>query len=96
MTSGLASFTEANAWVHLPPESFTRHFPSIRAIWQAEGGQVWVEAEAVWLDPTIQDPARLLPLLKPYPAEKMEAYPVSARVNNPSHDGPECIEPLGV
>ena len=41
----LATFTEANAWVHLPPEWFTRHFPSIRSVWQAEGGQVWVEAE---------------------------------------------------
>ena len=54
------------------------------------------ESEAVWLDPAIQEPARLLPLLKPYPAEEMEAYPVSARMNNPSHDGPECIEPLEV
>ncbi len=41
----LATFTEANAWVHLPPESFARHFPSIRSVWQPEGGKVWVEAE---------------------------------------------------
>ena len=53
------------------------------------------EAEPVWLDPAIQDPAHLLQLLKPYPAEEMGAYPVSRRVNRPDHDGPECIEPVG-
>jgi putative SOS response-associated peptidase YedK len=52
------------------------------------------EAEAVWLDPTIQDPEGLLPLLGPYPAEEMEAYPVSTQVNNTAHDGQECIQPL--
>jgi len=45
MTRHFATFTEANAWVHLPPGAFTRHFPSIRSVWQAEGGQVWVGAE---------------------------------------------------
>jgi hypothetical protein len=45
MIRRLATFTEANAWVHLSPESFTRRFPSIRSVWQADGGQVWVEAE---------------------------------------------------
>ena len=53
------------------------------------------EAEAVWLDPTIQDPARLLPLLTPYPAEEMEVYSVSRLVNSPQHDTPECILPIG-
>ena len=52
------------------------------------------EAEGVWLDPRIQEPARLLPLLKPYPAIEMTTYPVSTRVNNPANDGPECILPL--
>jgi len=52
------------------------------------------EAESVWLDPTIQDPALLLPLLVPYPAEEMEVYPVSTWVNNPEHDGAECVLPL--
>jgi putative SOS response-associated peptidase YedK len=52
------------------------------------------EPESVGLDPTIQDPERLLPLLAPYPAEEMEAYPVSAKVNNPVHDSPECVRPL--
>jgi putative SOS response-associated peptidase YedK len=52
------------------------------------------EAEAVWLDPAIQEPAQLLPLLTSYPAEGMTLYPVRIRVNNPTHEGPECVEPL--
>ena len=32
--------------------------------------------------------------LKPYPSGEMEAYPVSTKVNKPTNDGPECIEPL--
>jgi len=52
------------------------------------------DAEAVWLDPTIQEPARLLPLLKAYTAEDIEALPVSTQVNNPSDDSPECVRPL--
>ena len=52
------------------------------------------EAEIIWLDPTIQDPARPLPLLTPYPAEEMEAYPVTTKVNNPTHDTPECVQLL--
>lgn len=51
-------------------------------------------AEAIWLDPAIQEPIRLLPLPRPYPAEAMEAYPVSQLVNRPDHDSGECIEPL--
>jgi len=52
------------------------------------------DAERVWLDPTVQDPARLLPLLTPYPVEEMEAYPVNIKVNNPTHDTPERVIPL--
>jgi len=52
------------------------------------------EAERVWLDPTIQDRAQLLPLLTPYPSEEMETYPVSTWVNNPTHDTQQCMIPL--
>ena len=48
----------------------------------------------LWLDPSLQDPDRLQPLLRPYPADAMSAYPVSTRVNNPAHDSPDCIEPV--
>ncbi|HSZ58166.1 MAG TPA: SOS response-associated peptidase [Tepidisphaeraceae bacterium] len=33
-------------------------------------------------------------LLKPYPAELMEAVPVSPRVSSPKFDDPGCIEPI--
>ena len=48
----------------------------------------------LWLDPSVQTPDRLQPLLRPYPSEQMVAYPVSPWVNNPAHDDPECIAPL--
>lgn len=38
---------------------------------------------------------RVLQLLRPYPDELMEAYPVSRYVNNPANDGPLCIVPAG-
>jgi len=40
------------------------------------------EAEAAWFDPKIDDPAKLLPLLKPYPSELMEFYAVDRIVNS--------------
>jgi putative SOS response-associated peptidase YedK len=44
-----------------------------------------------WLDPSETEPSRLLPLLKPYPAEEMEAIPVNSVVNNSRHEGPDCL-----
>lgn len=49
------------------------------------------ESYDLWLDPTVQDPARLQPLLRPYSAKAMEAYPVSTQVNSPKNDLPELI-----
>lgn len=45
-----------------------------------------------WLDPENDDREELLSVLVPYPAEEMEAYPVSRYVNNPAHDEPSVIE----
>ncbi|ALS27490.1 SOS response-associated peptidase [Paenibacillus cisolokensis] len=53
------------------------------------------EDEAVWLDRANREPQRLRALLKPYPEELMEAYPVSAEVGNVRNDSPRCIEPVG-
>lgn len=47
-----------------------------------------------WLDPTVQEPGQLLPLLNPYPAGDMAAWPVSTKVNNPRNDSPDVIAPL--
>lgn len=47
----------------------------------------------MWLEPGAH-PDEALHLLRPYPAAKMKAYPVSTAVNNPRHDMPECIQPI--
>ncbi len=49
------------------------------------------EAEDVWLDPLVPAPAKLLPLLKPYPSEQMEFYLVSQIVNSPANDSLDCL-----
>jgi len=46
----------------------------------------------LWLDPDFDEKEPLTTLLKPYPAEAMEAYPVSRRVNSPSNNEPNVIE----
>ena len=51
------------------------------------------EGEAFWLDGGESDPAALADVLKPYPANEMEAYEVSSLVNSHVNDAPEVIEP---
>ncbi|MGO9115947.1 MAG: SOS response-associated peptidase [Thermoguttaceae bacterium] len=48
-----------------------------------------------WLDPAVQKPEPILPLLRPYPSASMEAYPVSAGVNSPARDDERCLERMG-
>lgn len=48
-----------------------------------------------WLDPTLQDPARLSSLTVPWPAEEMALHPVRPRVNSPKWDDPGCVERVG-
>ncbi len=50
------------------------------------------EAQALWLDPLTEDPDRLTPLLRPYPREEMDTYPVSRAVGSVAHDSPDCIK----
>jgi putative SOS response-associated peptidase YedK len=52
-------------------------------------------AAGVWLDPR-SPAAELLPLLEPYPAERMAKYPVSSRVNSVRNNDERLIEPLGL
>ena len=49
---------------------------------------------ACWLDTRHFNAARLEALLKPYPAERMQAWPVSPRVNSPKYSDADCIAPL--
>lgn len=47
----------------------------------------------LWLDPAVQEPERLQPLLRPFAGDALEAFAVSPQVNNPRHNSPECIAP---
>jgi putative SOS response-associated peptidase YedK len=49
---------------------------------------------AEWLDVSLHETERLNTLLRPFPPEEMEAYPVSLMVNNPRNDHPECVMPI--
>jgi putative SOS response-associated peptidase YedK len=51
-------------------------------------------AEEAWLDPELTDSPAVISLLQPYPAGKMEAYPVSTRVGSPNHDDPALIKSI--
>lgn len=49
------------------------------------------EDEDEWLNADNTEPEHLLPLLRPYPADAMEAYPVSSAVNSPRNDAPDLV-----
>ena len=53
------------------------------------------EEEAFWLD-LKNKPADVLPLLRPYDGDDLEAFPVSRAVNSPSVNDASLIEPLPV
>ncbi|HWI34896.1 MAG TPA: SOS response-associated peptidase [Burkholderiales bacterium] len=47
---------------------------------------------AAWLDPDEHDAERLMRFVRPYPAERMEGWPVSTRVNQPANDEPALLQ----
>lgn len=51
------------------------------------------EDYAEWLDQAPRTPESFQHLIASYPAELMEAYPVSALVNSPANDAAECVQP---
>jgi putative SOS response-associated peptidase YedK len=53
------------------------------------------EQYAFWLDPGVTDAEMARALLMPYPADLMDAYPVSRVVNSPANDDPSLIERAG-
>ena len=48
-----------------------------------------------WLDRSVPG-KEVADLLKPYPSELMEAWPVSTRVNSPKNEGPDLAEKVDV
>jgi len=74
----------------------------VLAIYQEPVGKHWqifcilpLDKVDEWLDPENNSTDSLAKLLRPYPAEEMEAYPVSTRVNAPRNDTPDVIEAQG-
>jgi len=53
------------------------------------------EQHARWLDPALQDPAGIQPMIASYPATELEAVPIGRQINNARNQGPELIEPAG-
>ena len=47
-----------------------------------------------WIDAAPRSPDSLKHLIKGFPAELMQAYPVSTLVNSPANDRAECMQPL--
>jgi putative SOS response-associated peptidase YedK len=52
------------------------------------------DREREWLAGVHIDPAGVREYFLPYPAEELEAYRVSSRVNTPRAEGPDLIRPL--
>jgi putative SOS response-associated peptidase YedK len=52
------------------------------------------EDEEQWLDVSRTSFAKARSLLKPLPADLMDAHDVSPVVNSAKYDGPDCIQPV--
>lgn len=50
--------------------------------------------EDEWLNPAITDPKKVLHLLKPFPASKMDKWRVSTLVNSPANDTAALLKPV--
>lgn len=51
------------------------------------------EAEAAWLDPSIDSAARVMSVVGPYPAQLMEGTSANPALNKHSFEGLECLLP---
>lgn len=49
---------------------------------------------ARWMDASMQEPAHVLDLLRPCPADWLEAYRVSTFVNSPRNEGERCAQQI--
>jgi len=55
---------------------------------------VILDKETCWQWLEDRPEIELTSLLKPYPSEGIEAYPVSTRVNNPREEDPQLVQPI--
>lgn len=49
---------------------------------------------STWLDRNTTNPAGLVQLFQPYPADMMEIYPVSPLVNNVKNESADLLDPV--
>jgi putative SOS response-associated peptidase YedK len=47
----------------------------------------------LWLSRGVQEPGELAPVLRPFPADALQALPVGPAVNDPKKDDPRCLKP---
>ena len=52
------------------------------------------EDESIWLDSNTPL-AEVTDILQPYPAEELNAYPISSAIKNPRSNGAELLKPIG-
>ena len=50
----------------------------------------------LWLDPEVDEPKAILPLLQPCPDDWLTRTAVGAYVNSVRNQGPECVKPVPV
>ena len=75
--------------ITVPPNDLMQKIPHHRMPLILEPYQ-----EKKWLN--INTPlAEITKMLVPYPAEKMNAYPISPEIRNPKNNAPELIAPMG-
>ncbi len=97
-------FAFAGLWEHWEAEDghsvesctiiVTTANPLVQAIHDRMPVILDVQNYVSWLDTRRFNAARLEALLQPYPAERMQAWPVSPRVNSPKNSDAGCIAPL--
>ena len=54
------------------------------------------DAEPLWLDASVNDAGLLANVLRPYPADAMDAYEVSPLVNSAANDSTEVLARVGL
>ncbi len=89
---GLAGITEL--WNGVPSVAVitTRPNELIESIHDRMPVIVAPDGYGAWLDPGSRDISTPGSYIRPYPSERLEAYPVSLRVNTPQNDDPALIE----
>ena len=74
----------------------TQANPLLRPLHERMPVIIPAEEEQSWLSANSSELVAVKKLLKPYPRDEMEFYPVSPSVNSPTFDNPKCLEPIAI